>query len=363
MYQLFIDESGDFSKRDGEVVVGGLLFRTDDAAELEQRMRAGIARAFTLVPYPPHTSHLNIPVAHALAALRAGVHEETPATHHVHRRIAPALRELEQCPHDVLALAREREVPWEKLQAADEWLRNRSRRGAHAYLTWLLLERFRKLTRLLRECGERFHGVAVATFDTGRASVPEEGRYLRGLEALLERVYQLVAAPGVEVCVAVQVLGRGLEQVSGKRTYLARHHVERACSSAIRFPIARNASAPRVTWQLTQPVHFGPSVHPGLVLADFVVNRCWQRVLRSGDWSAVERQAKAQIRLPVTAHASFGGERGSPLPTVAAEGLPRSAIHAAFAAGSGVPELPSGFAAVRPAWAREQAQAWIEAAL
>lgn len=362
MYHLFIDESGDFSRRDGEVVVGGLLFRTDDAPELEQRMRAGIERAFTLVTYPPHTSHLNIPVAHALAALRAGAHEETPATRYVHKRIAPALRELERCPLDVLALAREREVPWETLRAADAWLRERSNRGAHASLIWLVTERFRRLTSLLRECGELFHGVAVAAFDTGRAPVPEEGRYLRGLEALLERVYQLVATPAGDVRVAVQVLGRGLEQASGKRTYLARHHVERACSSAIRFPIARNASAPRVTWELTQPVHFGPAAHPGLVLADFVVNRCWQRVLR-GDWSAVERQAKAQIRVPVTAHASFGGELASRLPTVAAEGLPRSAIHAAFAAGPGAAELPLGFGAVRPAWAREQAQAWIEAAL
>jgi hypothetical protein len=362
MHHLFIDESGDFSKPDGDVVVGGLLFRTDAGAELEQCMREGIGRIFTLVPYPPHTSHLNIPVAHALAALRSSAHDESPAALHVHRRVHPALRELEHCPEDVLGLARERDVPWEKLQAADAWLRQRSNRGAHASLTWLLTERFRKLTSLLRQLAERFDGVVVAAFDTGRAPMPEQGRYLRSLEALLERVYQLIAVPAGDARVEVRILGRSLETASGQRPFLAPHHVERACSSAARFPLTRNAGAPRLTWELTPPVHFGPKVHPGLVLADFAVNRCWQRVLR-GDWNAVERRAKAQIRVPVTAHARFRGEPGARLPTLASEGPPRSAIRAAFGDGDDTSEVMPNLSTFQPAWAREQAQAWIEAAL
>lgn len=101
------------------------------------------------------------------------------------------------------------------------------------------------------------------------------------------------------------------------------------------------------------------TAHPGLVLADHLSNRLFGALCSSQThgWERLKVEAGFRFAVPLET-VMRGAALKDLLPGLASDGRPSAAVRGAF---GGV--VPPDLTNVTPPWAREQAEAWVAAAL
>lgn len=369
VWQLFVDESGDFDDPEAEVAVAGVLVRAYDSAQLRIRLRQALERAVPVGLYPPHTNRLNIPAWIALASMVHVAEGESGAR--FRKAADPAIRAIEASAEAPAVQAREavrayresgKEVSWEVGRAVDAWLAE-AHPHAHRRLACVSRDIDAALVQLL----ERLQS---GVLDGGRCFVscawsgPEdlgsEDRYLRLLEVLLERVFALSAGPRppeqrIFAHVATRRVRAGHDGAGGdEREKMRVEHLAAVARPATTFPVGCNP--PHVVFFPHPPAKYDASVHPGIVLADIAANRLLGRVLvASSGWEQVQSFAAAAVGLPVDA--SVRALDTSRAGSIAASGAPRDAIRSAFRGEPHETTWPQA-----PRWAGDQARVWTSVA-
>ena len=344
-WQLFIDESGRAGQANEELVVGGWLVRAYDNLALRSRLESAL-RALP-VPYPAHQAHANAPAFHLFAAAHGfGMAVGDPGFRAKALEVCRAWPEWEarglagwnggRLPDlnvfNALAawLSRQDAVLWQRLEALSR----------HAN---------RQIGDLLGAVGSIVEAAAVPTgamVVVATSSAPgvdvahPAARYLDTLTALLERVAQLLARRQARVWVHAS----SLELEPGE--WFSERHVREAATSAR----ARVPGADKVNLHAL-PVA-GNEQHPGLIVADLVVNRIARRCLRRHHpWAGVASRVGQYVHLPVTVATAWSA--AVKLPTLATTGWPQDAVRAALSGATAPPDRPNG-----PVWGLNQADAW-----
>ena len=190
-------------------------------------------------------------------------------------------------------------------------------------------------------------------------------RYLALFELLLERVYAHLREPRVaRHHILVRTCARELRFGDATENHrLDAADVVRASRRAAGFPFLPAEHLPdrRVWVSALSTESYGPGVHPGLVLADYVANRA-RRALKSSPartlpLAAVQESIERRLghvdtRLPLRARPELG-----PLPTVSGGGSARRHVRTCFV-GRTSQDRPQ----IGARWASESAQAWEIAA-
>jgi hypothetical protein len=362
---LFIDESGDFDDPDSRPCTAGLLLQDEDASVRSGPLRRLIEQVAPLVPYPLHAAHLNRVGFHLACRMRASGERQGEAGRD--DWLDEAVRLVRESSHPVAgaflkALGRPGWLDCTLLRRFDAWLKSE----APPLFAVLAAERDavnRAMWKLLDELHTAYGPdrclLIAAAEGTGSLTPVGEDRYLRLLTALFERVFALLRSrPAAQHRVWVRVAGRNVREAPFESVPQHSRHVADCIRAAERFPLWPPAGAtdPDVRLVPFQPARYDESVHPGLVLADFIANRLWMPLQWARDLRSLEAQAQDRTALSI-----YATPRALPasarLPLPAAEGLARQIVNAAFS-GRQVPAP----AAVAPGWAREQALAWARAA-
>jgi hypothetical protein len=360
-WQLFVDETGDFSST-RELAIAGVLFEGYASPQLSISLRAVIERVFVGVPYPPHAAHHNRPSALLWGPLR-GV-APLPSESRFARRTSTAAnlarrstaKEAVEFRNAVKQAVSLRKVDVDTLSCFDQWLR-RAAAADYAELNAEAEQHRADLVDFLdgpfaTQLGSRTAALAGAwmpELPQGHSrSRNGDNEYVELYETLLERVLAFVASREGESQLWVHAAPRGwIPPASGKT------RLSGAQTRAVAHPILRTASrVPAVI--CVPPRDYDDGVHPGVVIADFVANRLSSRVLApTKRWADVLAAAKTSLGMRASALCNVV-KRPSVLPAISATGITRDAVRLATAA-AGTPPF-SG-----PLWAREQAAAWIEA--
>ncbi|OJT25043.1 hypothetical protein BO221_11715 [Archangium sp. Cb G35] len=352
---LSIDESGDFDTPNEHVCVGGLLLQEADSFRLAQVLRAKLEEVYPHLPYPPHATEL-----HRLSCHLVGWRSLSPARRaEVPREFEEPLTRAEQrvlaeagLPPE-LAVVPGQAPPRPKLPAlvrCDTWLRMRAEASdALQAVRWTAQGRMK---RLLEELSRLYSGgclTVAAAESMGAVPGPFTDRYLNLLVALFQRTIALLRSFQKPVYLSIRTATRHVLRPTGGRTSLTRADVHQAFNEALRIS---GIGTPIHTVVVPPEDYSSVSVHPGLVLADHLMNqlrvqltpRSWE-VLAQGFW----KSTGVAVELPDPLS-------GQPLPTVSANGAPRAFLEAAF---TGQP-LP-GLSGVQPAWAVDEARLWLSA--
>ncbi len=346
---LFIDESGNFSNPDDDVVVGGWLVRAYDTDQLRAALRERLDASLPTIPFPPHAAHLDIPASRAL--LRGPASSADPAC-------VESLRALGLAPTEIAAIvqrARESQrLPTvSDLRKVDAWLRR------HHQALWRQLaerrdrEEHQRLTlhAALALAADARGSFAVAAFDRARSrGRSERERYEGLLRACVERVAVLVGTRGSFSSVHLRVAERDLSDGNTiRRLDVTRvEHVLQTASPTLKLSGARAL--------VRQVGPFDANTHPGVVIADHLVNR-FRRIARSAaTWRALADDFEVTTRMAI--EAASGRVEGELLPAATDDGGAHASVLAALA--SDGPHSAQG-ADEKPGWLREQAAAWIAA--
>lgn len=367
---LFLDETGDFDDPAAAVAIAGLLVQETHPAMLAG-LRAPIAALNPVVPYPPHASMLNLSLAHWVAWSRAA-----PAARAAHWRadwMATADRELAGSTWlaKVLATPLQRGNEWyAALQQIDAMLPSRAP-GAARLLEAVRGEHEHRMVSFLDALAGRYgpeRCLAVAAAEAPGIDGGGSDRYLSLLRVVMERVLLLLRSrPAARHRVRVLAAGRHVEASPfPRRIDLRSRDVADAIRAAERFPLdAPPAGGPDAWVHLVpeSPQPYDAQVHPCLVLADFVANRLGWPLRRCSSWPALSDDVRRRTALPAEAAPRWLAP-ARPCPTIAAAGPAGEVVRALFGG-----ELDRGGALqslrdrkVRPGWAREQAERWIDVA-
>lgn len=246
-WHLFLDESGNFDAPDDEVVVAGILLREDAPGCAEDQLLRRFRQHLAHVPWPPHTAHLQHPVARVVwhAAARDGGAGWGAAPEKSRAAYDKAVEVLEESAPDALAEA-QRQALLDEGHGSDSLGR----------IDWELMGRFENLlaeydleqgTDLLGQfesdaiCDVRefrrgimraFAGesvghdgeggepapayvTAVSESWRGDAEAKDSDRYLVLLEQLVERVEAVLKRLGGEHQVHLRPLGRHVKPDGG----------------------------------------------------------------------------------------------------------------------------------------------------
>lgn len=380
-WTLFIDESGSVEDADDLHVVAGLLLATDDTTSLASTLRQRLEAIYPLWPYPPHAAPLNLPTSRVAALLRGQVGEgeaaawlaarSGPLKDYLQRSKEPAARRFRS---EVKRWTRGgREPGFDTLRAADCLLRQ-ALPTEHARLESECLQQERRVRELLSALGEvpKTQATVLAGVSLpGAPDVPPDGlaytgkcgirrdRYVRALEVLLGRAFLLLQrerAQVVRLFVATRTVG--VRAISPRRggLDLYPHYVgDIALQAAEGLPTL--AAAPRFV-PVGSPNRYDASVHPGIVLADWIANRARRALMARPKGDPVQTLTDhgalglAASPLPVV----LTGVAGGPLPTVGVDGAARRAIRAALSGGDVVNEP------LRPAWVETLSRPWLQSA-
>jgi hypothetical protein len=389
-WQLFIDESGDFDDPDDVVCVAGLFVPLPADDDLEPYLRTRLDEAFPLTTYPQHAAELDVPISRALLALRSPRLEGEPAAvADVRARIAPAIGALlgADDPEVLTTVGAHRvgvPLTHDRVRWLDIWLRgaapeahrelravcDEQEEALRAHVLGDLADLVRRYTTevLPPSDGNPLPArpvALVAAEASPEGAGPPAARYLALFELLLERVYAHLREPGgARHHVLVRTSARDLRFGDATNDHrLDAPDVVRASRRAAGFPFLPAEHLPdrRVWLSALATESFGPAMHPGLVLADYVANRARRALkstpIRSMPLAALQQSIERRLghvdtRLPLRARPTLG-----PLPTVAAGGLARRHVRTCFV-GRVAPEPLHHV----PRWASESAQAWEIAA-
>ena len=342
-WELWIDESGDFTVPSDTVVVAGILRQGDVGGTFAHRL---VAEATPGVPWPPHTAWLR-PLTMQLAyAQRAGV--KLPA--------GPVLAQLrDQYPNLLEALSRHvaegASLPrgvYDRLASADNVIRATDERLASR------LEERREsmmtgLSRVLSDIAleqTRVEDYWIAATDGVRgARGTTNYRYLDLLGLVLQRAKDLLGSIEGPHRLQVNVLHRReltptalTKRVDG----LGQH--------------AFGDEAAEVTIK-ARICHYDESVSAWGVLADYAANTFRHLVSESERCGIAKLETRALKRLRVTS-ARMGNELP---PHLGLQGAPQRAIEAARLQDVASAATVLASATHEPIWAVEQAKEWVRA--
>jgi hypothetical protein len=208
-----------------------------------------------------------------------------------------------------------------------------------------------RLKQLLDELSRLYPGgclTVAAAEPMGTMPGPGNDRYLNLLVVLFQRTIALLRSFQKPVHLSIRTAKRHVLRPTGVHTDLTQADVHLAFNEALRIsgigtPIHR---------VVVPPEDYGASVHPGLVLADHLMNqlriqltpRSWA-LLAQGFWRTTG--VAVEVLDPLS---------GQPLPAISANGPPRAFVEAVL---TGQP--PPDLAGVQPTWAVEEAKLWLSA--
>jgi hypothetical protein len=385
-WQLFVDESGDFEEPGDRGVVAGLLVRGYDVIGTRSRVRSELMETvYPRTTFPPHASTLNIPTSRAAFDMLPELpRANTPEGRDAEGMCAPASKALRRAaaaavaangaPEATLLVSRAtaatgRWTPPDRenrsaIRGADSWLSSASR-PAHSSLVKLAFGQDARMVAFCDAgCSPAFGAtecLAVGAWgEVAQEDVDAGDPFAGRMTALFERVVAILkpVAEGATAIVWVHVCERHVKTAGGRRFVVRPTDLRRAAASALRAPVGRARGVVQLVCH--PPLAFNEHANPGLALADFVANRLYTRVLKSGSsWDQVVRRAREQIGLPVERRVEWAGTEIR-LPTCAADGAHRVAVGRALA--NGAAAAAGAFTPGRgPRWADEQARAWVEA--
>lgn len=365
-WQLFLDESGDFDVPGEPVVVGGWLVRLQDSPRLVDAIKRQLCSAVPSAAYPQHASECRLPASRVVNLLRlrrarrqkpeSWEAEVEPAIEKLlasagHAAVAPILSAIEQ----------DRKVRYDDLAACSDWLVTEHPDEA-ARLQRLVQNERRALFSFLGQV-PKDDAFVVAAYDAADDGSPGD-RYLRLLEGVFERILALFRSNDVIRTVRAHVLVRDVELPGLPEMALRSRDVADRVRAAERFPLLvppPQCADDRVRIVPEVPSRWAETMHPGLVVADWLSNRLWGS-LQNADtqslrWDRVRSTIKKGVRLEPMARFCSSAEPID-LPTLAVQGDPRRAIVDAFAGA----KQPLDATTCPTTWWREQSNLWIDRA-
>ena len=377
-WQLFIDESGDFSRKDDTHVVAGVLIRAPYHQDQGAALREAIARAMPGVAYPPHSWLISRlwPAGRLVGYLKCKTERERSPVVDACEPAIEILRVsgLGAATRFLESSESRREPAPTDVRKVDDWLRFNAP-TEHAALRALVARDLQNLRGVLAHlektvgAGRAFVVGAVRTpiaasadFD---AEVESEDPYILLLKELYERLFLLLrSSSGERQQVWVVAATRWVER-PGLPVPLPLHNrdLADAAQRASAIPFDRPDEWVDDSLRLRPycvPPRYSTTVHPGVVLADFVANRLRQRVKDvawAGGWRALAVNSAVSFSLPVEA-AARGLSSSAPLPTISASGPARAAILDSLRDGPG---NAGGLHGTVRRWEAEQSRLWIDA--
>jgi hypothetical protein len=347
-WHLFVDESGDFSVPHARVCVAGLLLPGSDTPERREALRQGLTRLAPHVRVPLHAAELERASFHLIEFKRLPKVKrlELPAmVRELLLRAEQQLAKMEGVPPELVGAPGKISVG--RLDELDDFLELK------------VPERFEDLSgvrdrvyRQFRSWLAQYLGGELGGYAVGATEVhgqpgprPGEDRYLLLLEPFLERVLLLVDALGPGRLI-LHIATRDVQRAD-RPSPLTVADVEAVLSRTHR--LGKGADVEVI---IEQPERYGPRVHPGLVVADFLANRMRPRLTSSSSLRALDSRVWADTGL----HVMLPTGRLGTLPTVASEGPPRKLVQEGLA---GRPE--AALENVTPRWTVEQAELVVAA--
>jgi hypothetical protein len=337
---VFIDESGDFDREDGPVCACGVLVQEGDLHQLRQDLLEQLESVYPGIRYPPHTTELNIPLAHLELWMhsRRELRDSHLAAAQL-ARIADALLSCQDAEAAELvgALRAWKPAGHDALRRCDTWLRT------HAREDWELLrgerdaaqERMRTLLVSLGEVYGQRRCRLVMSAEPGSQPVGED-RYLRLVTNLLERVRSLLHIQG-ESHHHVRILAAERWR-AGTHRMIKQRDIQAAVTRALSRPGPGTPGS--VEMEALAPQPYDENVHPGLALADFASNRIWTALRSPQFWRDVHLRALTRDRLRAGPGApAHVPARTLSLSAAASAGLAREVMAAAAFAGTYLPSL------------------------
>ncbi|MCC6644099.1 MAG: hypothetical protein IT374_00805 [Polyangiaceae bacterium] len=352
IWQVFLDESGDFSRDDGTVVVAGWACHADDSPGLRAVLRRALDAAYPGQAYPPHAADLNLTAGYATARALAG--DGSPV---ILRAIGALTQDSEVGAAFAAALAKRTLPRYELLRLATHRLLVHEPALASAVDKRSRAAARRALSVLSGAPRDQCFLLGAVDRGEGREGPETEDRYLALLEVLLERVFGLLRHTDARAEVWVHTEGRHVTDGALARMPMMSRHVAARIRRAERFPLLPpipGSVDARVRMIPHRPSHHKATCHPGVALADLIANRCHRALRRAPtcQWRALADQLDQAVLPPSSTAMRATGRQ---LPSVAAAGPARRAILRAFANEPGPPLGGVG-------WETDQATAWISAA-
>lgn len=366
-WQLFIDETGNFEDPDASVAVVGWLVQHREHPRFDADLRGALAKVVPDAAWPPHAAHLNLPIVHPILTQGFGA---VPSDDDAWVSSMPgAWARLRALKHEavrkVLNLAEQRQMaPYDDLAEANEIVK-RLEPNLFGSFKARRERRMRHMRGLLSHLGEVFGPGESWLVGAGMPPVADDDtskgdRYLALLETLFCRVFALLRSDdGDRHEVRVHVARRWVKPNGVPLTLKLRiQDVGDCVRRAERFPVlAPEPGKPdaRVRIVPHSVSRYDSNVRPGIVIADFAANRLRWPMSTARSWHELQARADSQVALPVTAPARRD-VGASPLPALAAHGLPEQAIRGA-AEKVQVLEVPW----TPPGWTTDQARQWVAA--
>jgi hypothetical protein len=353
-WRLYVDESGKFQDLEDDVVVLGLLVRTDVSGTEGANLRRSLQEAAPELPWPLHAAELNIPIYHALAAQAGRPAVQSRVVHEDLNQRAVAIltsRRPRELATALSAIRSGHKLDLAVLTTLDQALRQASRPLYDQLLSRsrrALARVFRVMESLVRAGKEAPEGPAVMMFLGGEASRGDGSpdvdpardggsqRYLAILECVLARSRDSVARRGGRHNILLEVLSR---PSFNRASQLG--NVSRSLDAGSGSPVRLTAM---------QPWRFDAHVAGALVLADVAANRARRVLLHGPDASLAQFEDSLQQELLAPVRSGT-----PPLSNMAATGRARSYVEEAR---HGRPEDAAVLNDEIRRWAKDQALEW-----
>ena len=354
-WQIFLDESGEFSKNQTTWLAGWAVQGPATPSQ-DKKLRAALQSAYPGVPWPMHATRENQPISHALYRLA-----KVPAPPHIEARCAPAVTALTGSSSPIarafVAAAHAAaagfgkggrvEIDRDISDAATLWLQEQDP-GALELLWRIQKRQHSEMLEVLRSLAIGTHGARafalVVESDPADADHLGPTRWREAFEILLSRATDLIRAsdgPGDQILVRAAaydgVRNRHLGAISGK------------LHTAPWFP----TTAPCVVFP-TKPQPYAEQTLAGVVVADYLANRIGRHL--HGGLGLVAARVSRELGLPLV-RVPTSAPRAPELPACAATGASHRALVAARHGSAATIELRTG----REAWKVDQALAWMHA--
>lgn len=354
-WNLYIDESGDFSDPGEQVVVGGMLVRADASGFDEMRLKRALEEALPAIDWPPHTRYYDREAAHVMFAVRRaaavpmGRHETD--TVGLLKKVAPGAWRR--------ALARSAnamEPAYEDVRLLSQTIRGD--RSLARYWRGVVRERHASIRGILdsaRASTPEAPAVLVLTDETrlGEAAGTTD-RYLSLLGVAIERAAEVIAALGGRHKLRLYVLSRGVRvegcaRSVGLTSEIVVDAVARVVGRDERGRVRFTHAEAVVDIACSEVRAWNADTPASLALADWLVYRGRHGVAPRRPLAATQQSLGDQCGLSAC-HAG--------LPTLAAYGDARERVAAARERPAQPPPTLSG-PPPRRRWVAEQAERWV----